>query len=80
MEPWIKRGFIELGKMMFLFAFLMICGMIIIAICEDLGIHSGWGYAVVLVAAAISVTFGTEKAKYDLEKVRIRTNDKKEEK
>ena len=74
MQPWIKKGLIEFGKVSLVFGGLMICYMLVIALCTSLGISPIWGYVTVFVAGALSVTLGTEKVKYDLAKVRATRN------
>ena len=74
MQPWIKKGLFEFGKVSLIFGGLMICYMLVIALCTSLGISPIWGYVTVFVAGALSVTLGTEKAKYDLAKARATHN------
>jgi hypothetical protein len=70
MEPWIKRGLLEFGKVTLIFGALMTCYMLIIALCTSIGISPIWGYVAIFVIGALSVTMGTEKLKYDMEKAR----------
>ncbi len=80
MEPWIRKGLLEFLKLIFVISGTLICYMIIIAICKDIGIHPAWGYVTVFVAGALAVTLGSEKAKHDLERARVKIRNKKEKK
>ena len=78
MAPWIKRGVYEFGKVSLVFGALMVCYMLIIALCASMGINPVWGYVAVFVIGGLSVTVGTEKFKHDLLKARVEINKKEE--
>ncbi|QDP63398.1 MAG: hypothetical protein GOVbin703_145 [Prokaryotic dsDNA virus sp.] len=69
MSPWIKSGLIEFIKIMALFGLIVFCYSLVLIICQDLGVDPIWGYITVFVAAMFSIALGTEKFKYELQRI-----------
>ena len=71
---WKKEGMINGAGATIIFGLILVSWMIMIRICESLGVSPAWGILVFFVASIFSVTMSMAKSRQEFEKKMEETN------